>query len=295
MVDGALYALPFTNAGNLVYFNADAFEAAGIPTPIEMLENGEWTWENLASSAAALQEVEGIDFGFNLNNNIFTNGWRNLIETWNAYGGGPWTVDGTECTFDSPETKEATQLIWDMIYTDGTHPRPGDVADFPAGNVGMTLGRQNVAPLLAEVPFAWDVVPPPSGPAGFVPSLAQNGVVAFADSEAPELAGGFVVHAMSKENAAKFGENSPAVRRSLQTLDILAENNPQYTREQLERAVLPVLQPEDVRMEYFHENYTPAERAAQLIFDGQIWNPDADVSAALDGVCAAIDVFMSRS
>lgn len=291
----ALYALPFTNAGNLVYFNSDAFEAAGVPTPIELLENGEWTWENLVSTAAAVQEAEGVDFGFYMNNNIFTPGWRNLIEIWNAYGGGPWTVDGTECTFDSPETKEATQIVWDMIYTDGTHPGPGESADFAAGNIGMMLGRQNVAPRLAEVGFGWDVVPPPSGPAGFVPSLAQNGVVAFADSDNPDLAGGFVVHAMNKENAAKFGVNTPAVRKSLQTIEILAENNPQYTQEQLERAVLPVLQAEDFRMEYFHENYTPADSAAQLVFDGQIWNPEADVSAALDQVCSDIDVFMSRS
>jgi multiple sugar transport system substrate-binding protein len=158
----------------------------------------------------------------------------------------------------------------------------------------MMLGRQNVAPRLAEVPFGWDVVPPPSGPAGFVPSLAQNGVVAFASSENPELAGGFVLHAMNKENAAKFGVNTPAVRKSLQTIDIIAENNPQYTREQLERAVIPVLQAEDFRMEYFHENYTPAEKAAQLVFDGQIWKADADVSAALDQICSDIGVFMSR-
>jgi multiple sugar transport system substrate-binding protein len=290
----SLYALPFTNAGNLVYFNTDAFEAAGVPTPIEMYEAGDWTWENVVSTAAAIKAAEGIDYGFLFNNNLFTNGWRNLIEIWSPYGAGPWTVDGTECTFDSPETKAATQIVWDMIYTDETHPGPGETADFAAGNIGMMLGRQNVAPRLAEVPFGWDVVPPPSGPAGFVPSLAQNGVVAFADSDNPDLAGGFVLHAMNKENAAKFGVNTPAVRKSLQTMDIIAENNPQYTQEQLERAVLPVLASEDFRMEYFHENYTPAEKAAQLIFDGQIWNPDADVSAALDQVCSDIGVFMSR-
>jgi multiple sugar transport system substrate-binding protein len=259
-----------------------------------MLENGEWTWENVIETAKSVQADGGMDYGFLFNNNLFTNGWRNLIEIWSPYGGGPWTVDGTECTFDSPETKEATQLVWDMIYTDGTHPGPGEAVDFAAGNIGMMLGRQNVAPRLAEVPFGWDVVPPPTGPAGFVPSLAQNGVVAFADSDNPELAGGFVLHAMNKENAAKFGVNTPAVRKSLQTIDIIAENNPQYTREQLERAVLPVLAAEDFRMEYFHENYTPAEKAAQLIFDGQIWNPEADVAAALDQVCSDIGVFMSR-
>ena len=97
----SLYALPFTNAGNLVFYNADAFEAAGLATPIEMLENGEWTWENVVTTAAALKADGGMDYGFLFNNNLFTNGWRNLIEIWSPYGGGPWTVDGTDCTFDS--------------------------------------------------------------------------------------------------------------------------------------------------------------------------------------------------
>lgn len=294
MQDGKLYALPFTNAGNLVFFNKDIFEAAGLPTPIELYENGEWTWEAVVETARELKAGGFADYGFHLNNNVYATGWRNLIEIWNTYGGGPWTVDGTQCTFNSPETKEATQIFHDMVYKDMSHPGPGEVVNFEAGNIGMALGRQNVAPRLAEVPFGWDVVPPPSGPAGFVPSLAQNGVVAFTASDNPELAGGFVLHAMNKENAAKFGVNTPAVRKSLQTIDIIAENNPQYTREQLERAVIPVLRAEDFRMEYFHENYTPAEKAAQLIFDGQIWKEDADVSAALDQICSDIEVFMSR-
>ena len=190
--DGALYALPFTNAGNLVYYNTDAFEAAGLPTPVEMSRTASGPGR---TSSRPRRPSGGRGHRLRLPTSTTTSsrtGWRNLIEIWSAYGGGPWTVDGTKCTFNSPETKEATQIVWDMIYTDGTHPGPGEAADFAAGNIGMMLGRQNVAPRLAEVPFGWDVVPPPSGPAGFVPSLAQNGVVAFADSDNPDLAGGFV-------------------------------------------------------------------------------------------------------
>jgi multiple sugar transport system substrate-binding protein len=293
--DGKLYGLPFTNASNLLYFNTDLFTDAGVKTPAELQAEGNWTWEALKSTAKQLVDAGvGAEYGFLFNNNIYTNGFRNLVDIWAPYGGGPWTNDGTTCTFNSAETKTATQLVWDMVYVDLSHPAPAVAADFAAGNIGMTLARQNFVPRLAEVPFGWDVTLPPSGPAGFVPSRAQNGVVAFVDSANPDLAAGFIIHAMNKDNAAKFGANTPAVRRSLQTLEILASFNPNFTSDQLERAVLPALSSDAFQMEYTHENYAVAEKAANLIFDAQIWKADADVSAALDSVCGAVDAFMSR-
>jgi multiple sugar transport system substrate-binding protein len=293
--DGKLYGLPFTNASNLLYFNTDLFTDAGVKTPAELQAEGNWTWEALKSTAKQLVDAGvGAEYGFLFNNNIYTNGFRNLVDIWAPYGGGPWTNDGTTCTFNTAETKTATQLVWDMVYVDRSHPAPAVAADFAAGNIGMTLARQNFVPRLAEVPFGWDVTLPPSGPAGFVPSRAQNGVVAFVDSASPDLAAGFIIHAMNKDNAAKFGANTPAVRRSLQTLEILASFNPNFTSDQLERAVLPALSSDAFQMEYTHENYAVAEKAANLIFDAQIWNETADVSAALDSVCGAVDAFMSR-
>lgn len=220
--EGKLYALPFTNASNLLYFNSDLFEQAGLKTPVELQTEGNWTWETLKETAKQLVDSGAADYGFLLNNNIYTNGWRNLVDIWAPYGGGPWSTDGATCRFNAPETITATQLVYDMVYVDKSHPAPAVAADFAAGNIGMSLARQNFVPRLLDVPFGWDVTIPPSGPDGFVPSRAQNAVAAFADSENPDLAAGFVIHAMNKENAAKFGANTPAVRRSLQTLDVVA-------------------------------------------------------------------------
>lgn len=58
--------------------------------------------------------------------------------------------------------------------------------------------------------------------------------------------------------------------------------------------MLPALVSDTFQMEYTHENYAAAEKAAILIFDGTIWKEGADVKAALDSVCAAIEPFMSR-
>jgi multiple sugar transport system substrate-binding protein len=289
-----LVGLPFTNASNLLYFNKAIFATAGLKTPIELQAEGNWTWATLKETARQLTASGAAAYGFYFNNGIFKPGWRALVDIWAPYGGGPWTADGKTCRFNAPETVEPTQLVWDMIYVDKSHPAPGVTADFPAGNVGMMLGRQNFVTRLDGVPFEWDVTVAPDGPLGFIPSRAQNAVAAFADGPNPDLAAGFVIHAMTKENAAKFGANTPGVRKSLQTLEILKKFNPIFTEEQLARAVIPALTAPKSQLEYTHENYAAVERASLLVFDGQIWKEGADVKAALDQVCSDIAPLMSR-
>lgn len=288
-----LVALPFTNANNVLYFNADVFTAAGIPNPLQLLEEGRWTWETLKESAAAIVESGVADYGFLFNNNIFTPGFRNLIEIYAPYGAAPWSADGTQCTFNSPEAVEATQLVWDMIYEDGSHPGPGVAADFAAGNVAMSLGRQNVVNRLAEVPFGWDVVPAPEGPAGYVPSLAQNGIAAWADVPGSADAARFVVHTMIRENAAIFAGNGPSARSSLQNIETLTSVPTAFTEEQLQRAVIVSLAAPNFVLEYSHPNYAAVERNANLVFDAEVWKPDADVATALDNVCGSVQPLMA--
>jgi multiple sugar transport system substrate-binding protein len=119
-----LVALPFTNAGNVVFFNKDAFTKAGVPTPIELKAQGKWNWDSVRETAKQLKAKGGVQWGFLTNNNIFTLGFRNLVELWSAYGAAPWSADGKKCTFNSAEAVRATQLYWDMIFVDKTS-RPG--------------------------------------------------------------------------------------------------------------------------------------------------------------------------
>lgn len=288
-----LVALPFTNANNVLYFHKEIFEAAGIPTPLDLQEQGNWTWESLKDTAKQLVDSGAAEYGFYFNNGIYTPGWRNLIEIYAPYGARPWSLDAKQCLFDSPETIEATQLVWDMVYTDGSHPGPSVAADFAAGNIGMTLARQNYVGRLREVPFGWDVTVAPDGPAGYVPSLAQNGIVAWADSENPDVAARFVVHTLKPENAAIFSINTPSPRRSLQNLETLSQFPTGFTSEQLERAVIPSLQAESFELEYYHPQYAAVDRETQVIFDRQVWVEDANIAEAMAAVCSNIDPLMT--
>lgn len=290
--EGKQVALPFTNAGNVVFFNKDMFEAAGVPTPLDLLEQGEWTWDNLKATAKAITDATG-QYGFVHNNNPFVNGFRTLVEIYGPYGAQPWSDDGLTCTFDSPEMVQATQLFHDMIFADRSHPGPDEQWSFAAGDIGMAMGRTDqIGAQLAEATFEWDVVPPPSGPQGFRPSKAQNGIAAWADAPNAELAAQFVVHTLTRENAAQF-KASPSARRSLQSIEAVSAQIPSLTHEQLERSLMPVLQAEEFVFEYSHPNYAPIERNANLVYDGSVWVEGADIQQALTDVCAAVQPLMA--
>jgi multiple sugar transport system substrate-binding protein len=284
----ALYALPFTNATNVVFYNKALFEEAGLPTPLELEERGEWTWEALKDLAKQLVDSGAARYGFHFGNNIYTNGWRNLVEIWGPYGGGPWSEDGLTCTFNSPETVAATQLVHDMIFEDGSHPPPGVDVTFATGDVGMTLTRPNFSPQWADGNIDWEVVRQPDGPMGYVPSLAQNGIAVFADSEAPDLAAAWLANTLTRDNAIKFQVNTPSNRASTHTPEILSQAVPDFTPEQMERTVIKALQNEQNVFEYSHRNFGPLFTNSHQIFDGQMWQPDADVQAVSDQICEAI-------
>ncbi len=277
-----LYALPFTNATNSVFYNAEAFREAGLPTPDEMVADGTWTWENARTVAKQLVDSGAVRYGFTLANDIYINGWNQLIEVWEPYGGGPWTDDGKTCTFDSPETIEATQLIHDMIYVDGSYPEPGVDVNFATGDIGMALTRPDID--MSPVDFEWGVVSQPDGPRGYVPSVAQNGLAVF-DGPNADIAAQLVASMLSKENMLEYPVFPPGNRASLQTPELLLQSIPAFTPEQIEGTVVKAFQSPDQVLEYNHPNFGEIWTTAQRIFDGEMWREDADVAAVLGEVC----------
>ncbi len=289
----ALYALPFTNATNVVFYNKTAFAKAGIPNPDDMVKAGTWTWANLKSTAKALQDSGDVRYAMNLQNGIFVSGygWANLIETWNAYGGGPWTADGTTCTLDSPETIEATQLIHDMVYTDKSHPGPGVDVNFATGDIGMALTRPDGLDLSGAT-FEWGVVSQPDGPKGYVPSVAQNGLAVFEGPNA-DIAAALVADMLSEENMQQYPVFPPGNRTSLQTPELLLTSIPAFTPEQVTATVIKAFASPNQKLEYNHANFGPISTTISRLFDSDLWTPDADVRAVLHNACENIKDLLS--
>lgn len=159
--DGKLYGLPRDISTMVVYYNADMFEAAGLETPRELAEAGNWNWDTMLEAAKALtnpaEQKYGLGFG-----NWWGPGWGYFI---NAAGGSPFNADRTGCALNSPEAIAGATFAQNL-YTEQLLPA-GDAdgeALFSAGNVGMYFNGRWFAPgVRTNAQFNWDVAPMPAG------------------------------------------------------------------------------------------------------------------------------------
>jgi len=62
-VNGKVLAMPFRGAGYYLYYNKLLFNNAGVPTPDEFIEKGEWTWDKYEEVSRSLSSGDGSQFG----------------------------------------------------------------------------------------------------------------------------------------------------------------------------------------------------------------------------------------
>jgi multiple sugar transport system substrate-binding protein len=281
---GELYAYPFSTSPFAIFVNNDLVTEAGQRTPAELIEAGEWTWDNAIALAAAVADngAEGLvvrDFNYQV--------WQNLAPIWRGWGADPWSADGDTCTFADPAMVEAMTFIHEAIFETGAIPGPGENVDFFAGNAALTITQISRASLLPEGDdaFDWDLVPLPEGPAGNYAVIGQAGVGAFAMSDNVEQAVDFLSFMSNPENSAKLAQFFPPARASLLNVDTLARTNPRLTPEQLETVVVDGIANGVVLPG--HEGFAEIQQLVRAELDS-LWEPNADVGAVLGAVCDRI-------
>jgi multiple sugar transport system substrate-binding protein len=201
--NGGLYGIPDTAAPDIVFYNKDMFDAAGLEYPTD-----EWTYDEMREAARLLTLDENgrnathpefdpeaiVQWGWNGGLTFF---WqRHLVRGF----GGDFCAneDCTEMIFTSPQTIEAAQ--WWADFTSQDHATlydpyggsqtgvPGD--PFIAGKAAMGYnGFFAVGQLNDAGNINYDVVQPLLGRDGqrYTP-LSSNGYVIAANSEQPEAA-----------------------------------------------------------------------------------------------------------
>ena len=65
-IDGNVVALPHRAGKYYTYYNVKPFEEKGLPTPTELVEKGEWTWDKFVELSEQLSENDGKTFGSHL-------------------------------------------------------------------------------------------------------------------------------------------------------------------------------------------------------------------------------------
>ena len=131
---GKVYALPFTNAGNVVFYNKDLFEAAGVTDPVTHLENGTWTWETLVDVA---RQVNDADVGAS-------------AQSWSPI---PETPVLAEQTFALPVVLDMSSPLVSAV--DATRARAASLARYAWPRVRVDSNRsvrhERTLPLLAAL------------------------------------------------------------------------------------------------------------------------------------------------
>ena len=282
--DGELYAYPFSTSPFAMFVNNDLISEAGAQTPAELIEAGEWTWENAIETAAAVgaNGADGLivrDFNYQI--------WQNLASIWRGWGASPWSADGNTCTFAEPEMVEAMSFIHDAIFNKGAMPGPGESVDFFAGDAAMTITQISRASLLpqGDDAFDWDLVPLPAGPAGEYAVIGQAGIGVFQMGDNVDMAVEFLAYMSNPENSAKLAQFFPPARQSLLNAETLGETNPLLSPEQIESVVITGIANGQVLPG--HEGFAEIQQVVRAELDA-LWTADTDVQAVLTSICNRI-------
>jgi multiple sugar transport system substrate-binding protein len=241
---GKLWGLPDTAAPDLVYYNKEIFDAAGLAYPTD-----DWTYEDMRRAAIQLTlDAEGripADPGFDPEsiqqwgwNAGWTNLWqRHLVQ---AFGGELCVNDDcTLMTFTSPETMQAAEWWFSLATEDHatlSDPYGGSQTGVPgdpfiAGKAAMGYnGFFAVGQLNDASGINYDVVQPFLGADGrrYV-SLSTNGYLVSAGTEHPNQAWALVAALLSPDFLAETwgrpGHSVPA-RRSVADSVVNLEHPP---------------------------------------------------------------------
>ncbi|WP_019155673.1 ABC transporter substrate-binding protein [Robertmurraya massiliosenegalensis] len=110
IVDGKTYALPAYGTTQIMYFNKNVFEAAGV-NPDDAFAS----WEKLAESSKVIQENSDAEFG-----HMIMWGSGNLVDLALSNGGQMVSNDGKEVVINSPEWVEAWEFARKNIHEEKT-------------------------------------------------------------------------------------------------------------------------------------------------------------------------------
>ncbi|MGD1819747.1 MAG: ABC transporter substrate-binding protein [Pleomorphochaeta sp.] len=161
------YALPFALVTTTLYYNKDAFDAAGIAYPTD-----DWTWDDFRSAAKALtidKDNDGkIDqYGF------WFYGRYAQIESW-VYANGGHLLNRDTMKFDPDAAAiEALKMLTNLVLVDKSAPSQKDMSSyrqqdiFPQGIAAMWVdGSWNIDNNrnVADPSMNWGIAKIPTGP-----------------------------------------------------------------------------------------------------------------------------------
>jgi multiple sugar transport system substrate-binding protein len=160
-VDGTVYGLPATFSDNVLYYNKDMFDAAGVAYP-----DGTWDWNKLLE--VGKQFVKDVDGDGTTDTYGYGPAWYPMYLF--LWGSNILSPEGT-CALTSPEALQAMNAYAGLFAEDGisanaaAQATQGDYDRFVSGNLAMYVaGPWAVKPFNDAIEdFTWDIALHPAG------------------------------------------------------------------------------------------------------------------------------------
>jgi multiple sugar transport system substrate-binding protein len=196
-VDGVQYGLPASFSDVVLFYNKEAFDAAGVAYP-----TADWTWKEETDAAAKLTDAGNDIWGM-----YSPITFHEFYKTAAQNGCGFFGEDGS-VTINQPACVEALQFMIDA-QNNGYQPSDADMAGVPnedvfkAGQLGMFTSGIWMFPLLADAPFEWDIAVEP-GNTQKATHFFANGATVSAESEHQDAAFKWISFLTSSPEAAKI-------------------------------------------------------------------------------------------
>jgi multiple sugar transport system substrate-binding protein len=238
-VNGKLYGLPFVGSPEILFYNKDKFDAAGVAYPTD-----DWTYDDFKAAAIALTlDANGntpadadfdpttiVQWGFNANPGIMGS-WATA--TYMSPWGGNFcsNEDCSVLAMTTPEDMDALNFWYDLAVTNhaaladpygGSQTGvPGDPFQFGFAAMGFN-GFFAIGQMKDTADFNFGIVQTPLGPVGRGSGLSARAYAIAANTLYPEEAWKLIQELTSEEFLQKMwaepGNSVPARRTSAQAL-----------------------------------------------------------------------------
>ena len=292
--DGSVYGFPRDISVEVLYYNQDLFDAAGLSYPDES-----WTWDDLRSAAEQLTVTE--DNGRVTQYGLAMEGGK--YQLWSGQAGGSILDDmrnPSRCTLTEPAAMEGIQFFADLMNDEvamrdaNLSQAGGDAGVFANGEAAMIIQNASRVSQFNEAGLNYDVAPVPT-PADGQRSASAGGAawVMSAESDNKDAAWTFLSWLQSTDGGQALytssGEIFPALESTARSEAFLQSEEPPINREAF------LIEGENAAVGRF--GYFPewGELSGSII-DPQlqrIWTGEATVDEVLPELCEQIDAFLA--
>jgi multiple sugar transport system substrate-binding protein len=224
-LDGKRHMLPYDTGVNVLYYNAELWQRAGLPNPRQQWAAKRWDWAAFLDAATRLSGDEGGGRRYGLGY-VGTAPW--VLGPFLWQNGGDWAdwVQNKQ-TVDRPPAVEALLFVADLAQKHRVMPSPAlnrtEQPTFANGRVAMEMNFSFArATFMKMEGVKWDVAHLPTGKAGNAVHVARNGFSISRASKQPDAAWQCLAFATGREaclQATQAGTVHPP-RKSIASSDV---------------------------------------------------------------------------